>query len=303
MGSSSGSDRGAAGRPQGVLVVGCGYTGRFVAAELRQRGVPCWGTTRAAAGAGAIRAAGAEPLVWAAGEPLPPDVLARIDVVVDTAGPAWRTGDDPTAAVLRSLEGAAVRRFVYLGSTSVYGDRGDATVDEDTPCEPTSPAGIRRLAVERLLQERGVPAVVLRIPAIYGPPAPGGGEGRDGIVGRIRAGTYHVIGDGAGLGNRIHVQDLAAAIVAAAERAQAGRAYVVCDDLPAPRAEVADTVAAWLGLPPPPRVPLEEALRTMDPSVVAMFTDSKRLSNARMKAELGVVLRFPTWREGLRALL
>lgn len=295
-------DAAVAGPPglHGVLIVGCGYSGRAIAAVLSARGVPCWGTTRSAAGVDGIRAAGAEPLVWWAGAPLPAEVLRRVDAVIDTAGPPWGGGEDPTAAVLASLEGAPLRSFVYLSSTSVYGDRGDEVVDEETPCEPTSPAGVRRLAVERLLLARhaaeGLPVVILRLPAIYGP-------GRAGLLERIRARSYAVIGDGAGLGNRIHVEDLAAAAVAAAERGPAGRVYVVCDDAPASRAEVADGLAAWLALPPPPRVPLDEARRTMDPSVVAMFSDSKRLSNARMKTELGVALRAPTWREGFASLL
>lgn len=285
---------------RGILIVGCGYSGLALARLLHSRGIPAWGTTRSSARAEAIRAAGAEPVVWEAGAPLPDALRGRFDAVVDTAGPAWRTGEEPTEAILASLSGTPLRSFVYLSSTSVYGDCHGDIVDEDTPCAPGSPAGERRLAVERLLLARhaldGLPVSILRLPAIYGP-------GRDGLAGRILQGTYAVIGDGAGFGNRIHVEDLAAAALAATERATPGRVTLVTDDEPTTRAEIADSLADLLGVPRPGRIPLDEARRTMDPSVVAMFSDSKRLSNARMKRELGVTLRYPTWREGFREIL
>lgn len=281
---------------QGVLIIGCGFSGLAIARLLRSRGIPALGTTRSRARAGEILAAGAEPVVWTAGEPLPATLAGRFDAVVDTAGPAWRTGEDPTEAILRSVEGHPLRRFVYLSSTAVYGDQDGGVVDEDTPCVPASPAGERRLAVERMLLRRAdLPVTILRLPAIYGP-------GREGLVGRILRGTHAIIGTDGGYGNRIRVEDLATACLAAIERATSS-VYVVADDEAATRGEVADGLAELLGAPRPPRVTREEALRSMDPSVVAMFSDSKRLCNARMKRELGVTLRYPTWREGFADLV
>lgn len=281
---------------QGVLIIGCGFSGLAIARLLRSRGIPAFGTTRSSARADEVRAAGAEPVIWTEGESLPASLAGRFDAVVDTAGPSWRTGEDPTEAVLGSLAGHSLRRFVYLSSTAVYGDRRGEIVDEDTPCAPGSPAGERRLAVERMLLRRAdLPVTILRLPAIYGP-------GREGLVGRILRGTHAIIGTDGGYGNRIRVEDLATACLAAIERA-ASPVYVVADDEAATRGEVADGLADLLGVPRAPRVTREEALRSMDPSVFGMFSDSKRLCNARMKRELGVTLRYPTWREGFADLV
>jgi nucleoside-diphosphate-sugar epimerase len=286
---------------EGALIIGCGYAGLAIARRLAERGEAVYGTTRSDARMAEIRAIGALPLRYDAGRgELPKALHERVDSVVITAGPSLQTGEDPTPGLLDALAGFSLRRLVYLSSTSVYGDCEGRVVDEETPCAPASPAGERRLAIERLLLERherdGLPAVILRLPAIYGP-------GRDGLAGRIRAGRFRVVGDGASFGNRIHVHDLATAAVAALENAPPGRVYVVSDDEPAPRGEVADYVADLIAAPRPPRVPVEEARATMDPSVFAMFADSKRLSNERMKRELGVELAYPTYREGFRAIL
>ena len=286
---------------KGVLIIGCGYTGLATARRLAVQGVPVWGTTRSADRAHAIRAAGAEPLLFDAGQDVLPDELrGRFDVVVDTVGPAFEREGDTTEQILGALDGFPLQRFIYLSSTSVYGDFDGAWVDEDSPCAPTAPAGVRRLAVESLLASRcaagGLPVVILRLPAIYGP-------GREGLLLKIRAGRLYVVGDGSGYGNRIHVDDLADAVVSACRRAAPGTTYLVTDDEPAPRGEVADYVAGLLGLPPPPRLALEVARARLSPSVLSMYVDSKRLRNVRMKADLLPRLSLPSFREGFRSLL
>jgi nucleoside-diphosphate-sugar epimerase len=165
----------------------------------------------------------------------------------------------------------------------VYGPAGGAWVDESWPVAPHTRAGRARAAAEA---ELGRFAVALRVAGIHGP-------GR-GLVERIRAGTYRVIGDGSAHVSRIHVVDLVEAIVRAGRSQVAGPINIAEDD-PAPIGEVADAVAAHFGLPPPPRVPAD----AVDPEVSGMLTADRRIANARMKNELGVVLRYPSWRRSI----
>jgi nucleoside-diphosphate-sugar epimerase len=110
----------------------------------------------------------------------------------------------------------------------------------------------------------------------------------------MRAGTYRVVGDGRAHVSRIHVVDLVEAIVRAGTSSLAGPVNCADDD-PAPIGEVADAIAARLGLPPPRRVPAS----TVDPEIAGMLTADRRIANGRLKNELGVVLRYPSWRDGL----
>jgi nucleoside-diphosphate-sugar epimerase len=208
-------------------------------------------------------------------------------IVVCTAPP----GRDPAGeirALIAAARGAA--RLIYVSSTGVYGPGHGARVDETWPIAPITAAGRARAAAEAALAEATVPWIALRAAGIYGP-------GR-GLVERVRAGTYRVIGDGTSHVGRIHVVDLVAAIVAAAGSSLTG-AVNVCDDDPAPIGQVADAVAARLGRPPPPRV----AADTVPLEVAGMLTADRRLVNRRLRDELGVALRYPSWRDALDAEL
>jgi nucleoside-diphosphate-sugar epimerase len=208
-------------------------------------------------------------------------------IVVCTAPP----GADP-AGEIRALVAAArgAARIVYVSSTGVYGPGHGAWVDEGWPIAPITESGRARAAAEAALAEAAVPWVALRAAGIYGP-------GR-GLVDRIRAGTYRVIGDGTSHVGRVHVVDLVAAIAAAGASEVTG-AINVADDDPAPIGEVADAVAARLGLPPPPRVPAA----AVSAEIAGMLTADRRISNRRLRDELGVVLRYPSWRDGVAAEL
>jgi nucleoside-diphosphate-sugar epimerase len=193
-------------------------------------------------------------------------------------------GDDPGAEIEALVSACRrARRLVYLSSSAVYPPAGGAWVDESWPVAPQTRAGRARAAAEAAL---GTAGIALRVVGIHGP-------GR-GLVERIRAGTYRIVGDGSAHVSRIHVIDLVEAIVRAGTTSVAGPINVADDD-PAPIGEVADAVAAHLGLPPPPRVPAE----SVDPELAGMLTADRRIANRRMKEELGVVLRYPSWRSVL----
>jgi nucleoside-diphosphate-sugar epimerase len=269
--------------PAAWVIVGCGYVGRELATRLVSDHADVIVTRRDATAAQAsARALGvavrgvAVDLARPAGGGVPAG-----SIVVVCAPP----GPDPAAeiaALVAFVRGC--RRLVYVSSTSVYAPGGGAWVDEAWPTVPTTAAGRARVVAERALAAADVSTIVLRVAGIYGP-------GR-GLVERLRAGSYRVIGDGSTHVSRIHVADLVEAIVRAGT-SEIGDAVNVADDDPAPIGLVADAVAARLGVAAPPRV----AASAVDPEIAGMLTADRRIANRRMKLELGVVLRYPSWRD------
>lgn len=267
------------------VIVGCGYTGAYLARALAGRHIPVTLTRRdPAAVAELARSLGAPARIADLADPASLAGLVPAGAVVACLAPP---GPDP-AGELRNLldasDGAA--RLVYVSSTGVYAPGGGAWVDESWPIAPATDAGRARALAEAALAGSPVPWIALRAAGIHGP-------GRK-LADRIRAGTYRVIGDGTTHVSRIHVVDLVSAILAAGTSTAAGFVNVADDD-PAPIGEVADTIAARLGLPPPPRVPAS----SVSPELAGMLTADRRISNRRLKEELGVVLRHPSWRDGI----
>jgi nucleoside-diphosphate-sugar epimerase len=246
------------------FIIGAGYTGGRLVARLRGEGEQVTATRRHATD-GAVELDLARPETVR----LPDDAI-----VVCLAPP----GPDPAGEVAL-LTGA--RRLVYVSSTGVYGPGNGAWVDESWPLEPITKSGRARVLAERALPTT---AVALRVAGIHGP-------GR-GLVDRLRAGTYRIIGDGSAHVSRVHVDDLVEAIIAAGRSPMSGPVNIADDD-PAPIGEVADELAARLGVAKPPRV--DPA--TVDGEVTGMLLANRRIANRRMKQELGVVLRYPSWRD------
>jgi nucleoside-diphosphate-sugar epimerase len=185
----------------------------------------------------------------------------------------------------------------YLSTTGVYGTRDGGWVDETSALLPTGARGAARVAAENawlcLWRERGVPVHVFRLAGIYGP-------GRSAFD-VLRAGTAKRIDAGSQVFSRVHVDDIAAALLASIARQRPGAIYNVCDDEPAAQEAVIAHAARLLGLEPPPLVPLAEA--SLSPMARSFYADNKRLSNALIKRELGVTLAYPSYREGLAAVL
>jgi nucleoside-diphosphate-sugar epimerase len=262
------------------VIVGCGYTGRELARRLvAEGGHELVVTRRDAAAAAAIAAELGPPVRGMAldlGRELP--ALPAGAIVACLAPP----GPDPAGEIARLA--AACDRLIYVSSTGVYGAGHGAWVDESWPLAPITREGAARVAAERALPGS---AIALRAAGIYGP-------GR-GLVDRMRAGTYRIVGDGSAHVSRIHVADLAQAIIDAGARPHVTGAINIADDSPDPIGIVADSLAAQLGVAPPPRI---------DPSVAGepaagMLLADRRIANARMKRELGVALRYPSWRDAL----
>ncbi|MEN9936543.1 MAG: hypothetical protein RLZZ387_3122 [Chloroflexota bacterium] len=190
----------------------------------------------------------------------------------------------------------SVRSYVFTGSTVVYGDRGDEWLTEDSGVAPGHPLAETMVAAEQVLLEaarqHGFPAITLRVGAIYGP-------GRDPIE-AVRSGTAPMIGDGRNFIPHIHVEDLVQVLVRVAVDGQPGAIYNVVDDEPARAAVFYGEIRRRLGMVPPRAYPREAALHTgIDPSVVGVASSSVRASNQRITRELGMTLRYPSYRTWL----
>jgi nucleoside-diphosphate-sugar epimerase len=190
-----------------------------------------------------------------------------------------------------------LRAIVYLSTIGVYGDRGGAWVDEATPPQPGAARSRERLAAEQAWIDFGahhnVAVAVLRLAGIYGP-------GQNALV-QIASGKARRIVKPGQVFNRIHVGDIAQAIDAAFTR-NASEIYNVADDEPTPPADPIVFAAQLMAVEPPPEIPFDEAAQTMSPMALSFWQECRRVKNDKLKRELGVSLRYPTYREGLRAL-
>jgi nucleoside-diphosphate-sugar epimerase len=281
-----------------LFCFGLGYTAGALARRLIAAGWTVTGTARSEEGKRALEKAGIEAHVFSREQPLEDAAkrLARATHVLSSISPDLkgdpvidRHGGDLAAAPNLAWAG-------YLSSTGIYGDRGGGWVDESSHPAPTTPTGRRRLAAEDrwlgLGREFGLPIHLFRLAGIYGPGRNALNAMREGRARRIRkAGQVF---------SRIHVDDIATVLIASMERPNPGAAYNLCDDRAAPQEEVVAFAARLLGQPPPPLVDYEEA--NLPELARAFYSECKRVSNRRIKTELGIALRYPDYEAGLRAL-
>ena len=212
-------------------------------------------------------------------------------------------GDPVLAAFGDALAHARhLRTIIYLSTVGVYGDHGGAWVDETTPPRPASARSRARLDAEHAWQKLGarrgatgsLNVAVLRLAGIYGP-------GQNALT-QIAGGKARRVVKPGQIFNRIHVADIAQAIDAAFARAADG-IFNVADDEPSPPADPLVFAAQLLGRDPPPEIPFDQAAASMSPMALSFWQECRRVRNDKLKRELGVTLRYPTYREGLRALL
>ena len=280
-----------------LFVFGYGFSGAALARRLGGQGWRTTGTSRSAVtraamtdgGVAAVDPADKQALTAALGE-------ARAVLI---ASPPTAEGCPALTAVIPAL--ARARAFPdwigYLSTTGVYGDHGGRWVFEETPLSARSAEGARRVAAERDWLEvgrgMGLTVAVFRLPGIYGP-------GRSPLD-RVRDGTARRWNKPGQVFSRIHVDDLAAALAASIAQPRPGAIYNLSDDAPASAATVTADAAKLLGVAPPPLEPFDEA--HLAPAARRFWSENKRVANARAKAELGWRPAYPTWREGLAAVL
>ena len=279
-----------------LFIFGLGYSGLEIAKLARAIGWSVGGTVTTDDKARRLRAEGIDAHAFDGSAPLDAPSLAAASHVVCSIAPG--TAGDPGLRSSADRLGRA-KWLGYLSTTGVYGDRGGDWVDETAEPRPTQPRSIERLATERdwqaLGRKIGAPVDVFRLPGIYGP-------GRS-AVDQVKAGTARRIDKPGQVFSRIHMADIAATVVAALGRPSPhGAVYNVTDDLPASSSELIAYACELLGKPVPPAIPWAEIEPTMSAMARSFYSENRRVRNDRIKRELGVVLRYPTYREGLRAI-
>ena len=286
-----------------LFIFGLGYSGLEIAKLARARGFDVAGTCTTAEKAAQLRHAGFDVHLFDGTAALPEAVLRAASHILCSIAPN-ETGD-PALRVCRARLGDA-QWLGYLSTTGVYGDHGSGWVDEATPAAPGHARSIARLAAEQawrdLAGETGATLDILRLPGIYGP-------GRSAID-QVKAGTARRIDKPGQFFSRIHVADIANAALAAMVRTMAHTMaptgatalWNVADDLPAPNSDVVAHAFELLDRPVPPAIPWEQIAPTLSPMARSFYSESRRVRNDRLKRDLGVVLRYPTYREGLKAI-
>jgi nucleoside-diphosphate-sugar epimerase len=264
-----------------LVVFGVGYCGAAVAAAATGDAMGVAGITRQT-DAASTRAA-----------------LAQATHVLSSVPPG--EDDDPVLSRFRAdLDAAPMLRWVgYLSTTGVYGDRGGGWVDETTTPAPQSARAVRRLATEAEWSRLGRRCAVdlFRLGGIYGP-------GRSAFD-ELRAGrARRIVKPGHAFG-RIHRDDVVLAVLAAMRqsRAHGVRVLHLVDDEPAESAAVIAEAARLLGVQPPPEIPYAVALTGMSPMARSFWAENRNVASRATQAALGVVWRYPSYREGLRAIL
>ena len=280
-----------------LLCFGLGFSAAALARRLSGQGWQVSATRRSEAGGAQARAAGYRAYVFDGTAPLPQEAFDGVTHVVISAPPDAQ--GDPVLRQHAADFAARAKQFrwvAYLSTTGVYGDHAGALVTEETPLTPNTDRGMRRLMAEtqwlELWRQHGLPVHLFRLAGIYGP-------GRNQLLSLLDGTAKRVIKPGQ-IFSRIHVEDIAGVLEASIARPHPGRAYNVCDDEASPPQEVVEWGANLLGLPVPPAIPFEDA--QLSPMARSFYADSKRVSNERIKAELGFHLRYPTYREGLSAI-
>ncbi len=205
---------------------------------------------------------------------------------------------DPVCRVMGDLlcDLPSLKWIGYLSTTGVYGDLNGGMATEDTPVNPSGVRGQRRVEAEaawqQLYRESGLPLHIFRLPGIYGP-------GRNQMVSLMNGKAHRIVKPGH-VFSRIHVEDLARILVASMKQPDPGRVYNVADDMPAPPQDVVQYAAELLEREPPPLQDFETA--DLSPMARSFYSDNKTVNNERIKAELGISLMYPTYKDGLDAL-
>ena len=282
-----------------LFCFGMGYSARRLASALAPRGWRIAGTCRDAGAKAELESLGHDAFLFDRLRRLAPNALQGASCLLSSVPPD-AAGDpviDGHGAHIARMEG--LRWVGFLSSTGVYGDTGGQRVDESARLRPTSARGRRRVAAESawlaLHERHGVPVHVFRLAGIYGP-------GRSALD-QVRARTARRVDRPGHRFSRIHVDDIAAVLMASMARPAPGAIYNLCDDEPAPAADVVAFASALLGADAPPLVPFAEAEKNMSAMARSFWRDNRVVDNRRIKTELGVTLRHPDYRSGLRAIL
>ena len=282
-----------------LFCFGLGYSAQELVARLARKGWQVAGTGRDSANVNRLEAQG-YAMVRFAGEPGNSALVEQLEGTTHLlhSVPPGRSGDPVLAHYRNAIARLSRLEWIgYLSTVGVYGDQQGNWVDETAQTLPNSARTEARVEAEQAWlafgEEIGVPVQVFRLAGIYGP-------GRS-VFDKLREGTARRVKKDGQVFSRIHVEDIAGVLEASIARPRAGAIYNVADDEPAAPGDVVAYAAELIGVPPPPEVPFAEA--DLTPMARSFYEGSRRIANDRIKSELEVELRYPTFREGLAALL
>jgi nucleoside-diphosphate-sugar epimerase len=280
-----------------ALIVGCGYVGLSLGAELVRQGHEVSGMRRTIVAEPDLRAAGITPL---AGDITRRETLDSLptgfDWVVHCVSASGGAAEEyrgtyleGTGHLVEWLAPRPPRKFIYTSSTSVYGQTDGSIVTETSPTEPAAETGQLLVLAEQVLLEAArqhrLPAVILRVAGIYGPC-------RGYWFRQFLQGTAQIEGQGEGILNMIHRDDVVGAVIAGLQRGEPGEVYNAVDEEPVSQLALFQWLAKKLGRELPPVAPA--AADTFRKRGLT----SKRVSNRKLKLELGYQFKYPTFREG-----
>ena len=282
-----------------LFAFGLGFSAQELAARLKAQGWEIAGTAREEPKIDRLREDGFETTRFAGDRSSfeLPALLQGTTHLLHSIPPG-DAGDPVLASYRDEIARLGTLEWIgYLSTVGVYGDQQGNWVSEETPPKPNSARTEARVAAEQAWldfgREIGVPVQVFRLAGIYGP-------GRS-VFDKLAAGTARRINKDGQVFSRIHVEDIARVLEASIAQPRAGAIYNVADDEPAAPGDVVAHAAAMIGVAPPPEVDFEDA--DLSPMARSFYQGSRKIGNALIKSELGVELRYPTYREGLRSLL
>ena len=283
-----------------VLIVGCGYVGLPLGAELVRRGHEVFGLRRSPASE--LPDAGIKPLLADITQPASLEKLPRnFDWVVNCVASAGGGADDYRRLYLEGnrnlmawLAGTPLQKFIYTSSTSVYGQTDGSVVTETSPAEPVEETSKILVETEKMLLTavagRRFPAVILRVAGIYGP-------GRGHWFKQFLRGEARIEGDGSRWLNMIHRDDVIGASIAALERGTPGEIFNAADNEPVTQLRFFEWLAAELKRSLPPKISVEETISRKRGAT------NKRVSNEKLRRELKYEFQFPDFRAGYKKIL
>ena len=276
-----------------LFCFGLGYCADYLSAKLIKQGWQVSATCRTSEKAAVLEASGIRPVLLS-GKKVTVTDLGKADHILISVPPE-QDGSDPVlnfaGAALAALQDQ-IKWVGYLSTTGVYGDHQGAWIDEETPAGLLSERGQRRVAAEAQWAATGLPMHYFRLAGIYGP-------GRNSLR-ALQNGTARRVVKQGQVFSRIHLADITRILEASMANPNAGRAYSVCDDTPAPPQDVVTYAAELMGVSPPA---LQDfATAELSPMARSFYGENKRIRNNRIKEELGVSLKYPDYRAGLSAL-
>ncbi|ERP96570.1 oxidoreductase [Labrenzia sp. C1B10] len=280
-----------------LFIFGTGFSSKAFVEEVRDQFDWIGGTTRSSDKTETLRTLGVEPFLFdgnSQGDGVAEALKQATHILVSIA--PNEAGDPVLNQYANEIAGAKPRWIGYLSTVGVYGNHDGAWVDEETPLNPVSKRSVQRVAAEvawlAFAEQNDLPVQIFRLSGIYGP-------GRNAFE-NFRKGTARRLVKPGQVFNRIHVADIAGALKAAMAKPST-RVFNVTDDEPAPPQDVVAFAAELLGVEAPPEIPFETA--DLTPMARSFYGENKRVSNQRLKDELGFTFRYPDYRVALKALL